>query len=656
MLLVILLAAAWLSPANAAPRRVIIFVWDGMRPDAITEEDTPHLLELKNRGTWFESQHAVYPPLTMANAAAFAASSTSGPLGFYANRAWEARETGMNTPPGARTASGDSVSFRNPVFKEEDLVLRAIARARNGDLLKLSTLFEAAHKKGLRTAVVGKLGPAFLQDFRVPNEGDPDTVGLLLDEKVVLPLSFASELQRAGYHLPRTAPNVYTGRLTLHEGDDDPTGRPKAIMLNDSTTADASATGETPPTAANAWMMNVYLNEVLPRHRPDLSVVWMRNPDTTEHIYGVGSPMFHRALQAQDAMLDSLVLKLEALKMLASTDIIIVSDHGHSNIAGSRDLFPLRQIKDGRVAGVDNDSGYSVSGGIRMAHELTTRAGIPSFDGLGCVYSPVMSGIRADGSQVMPTRYDDGHCGRPGPYTTPSYVVPLPLPKGALVLAPNGGTEYLYQPERDVNVVKRAVRFLQSRDYVAAVFVDRRYRNLPGTLPADTVGLGDSSHGPDIIVSYAWDDAAIRGFRGTEYSTVFPDVERGEHGSFSPFDIHNTMVAVGPSFRAGPDSLPTGNVDVAPTVAVLLDLELPQAQGRVLREALAGGLGAARESYRVEAMELRPPRAAGGLTTQRIDGTVIAPRRFSFVVQLKQLTSPDGRKWRYFDLARPIRE
>jgi arylsulfatase A-like enzyme len=657
-----LLAAAFASPALAAPHRVILFVWDGMRPDAVSAEDTPNLLALAQRGTWFEDNHSTYPTFTMANASTFATGSFPGTLGFYGNRFWAVPETGLKILPSARTTDGKDVDFRQPVYVEDDLVLRAIDKASKGDLLELPTLFAAAQKAGLKTAAIGKSGAAFLQNYRLPNHGDPDKVGLLLDEKTALPLSFAKELQQAGYPLPKTTPAAYAeGEVALRSEEEDPTERGKPAKLKDGATSDATAGGDTPPTAANAWMMKVFLEQVLPRHKPDLSVVWMRNPDTTQHIYGVGSPEFHLALQAQDALLGQLEAKLRELGMAEDTDIIVVSDHGHSNIAGPRDLLPLRQINDGRVSGVDNDWGYSVSGGIRMAHELTTRAGIPAFDGLGCVYSPVMTGIRADGTQLMPTRYDDDGrlCGKPGPYTTPSYVVPETLPKGALVLAPNGGTEYFYQPEHNPDVVKRAVRFLQSREYVAAVFVARRYGDLPGTLPAENVHLENAPRGPDIIVSYAWDaDATIQGFRGTEYSTVFPESpsERGEHGSFSPIDVHNTLLAAGPDFRGGfRDALPSGNVDVAPTIAALLGLKLPQAQGRVLHEALGGALGRNADTYRVTPAELRPAQSATGLQVQRVDGSTLPATSYSFTLQLKQLES-DGKRWTYFDYARPERK
>src|SRR5262245_13057465 len=53
---------------------------------------------------------------------------------------------------------------------------------------------------------------------------------------------------------------------------------------------------------------------------------------------------------------------------------------------------------------------------------------------------------------------------------------------------------------------------------------------------------------------------------------------------------HNLVSVLGPDFRENmQDLLPTGNVDLAPTVASILGLELPQADGRSLLEALRNG-------------------------------------------------------------------
>ena len=642
-------AAAPLGSARAAgAHRIIVFVWDGMRPDAISAQDTPHLLALAQRGVFFSDNHATYPTFTMANASSFATGAFPGPIGFYGNSFWAPGAKGSN-------AKGEPADFQNPIFTEDYAVLRDLDARDDGALLQVPTLLATAQQAGLTTAVIGKSGPAFLQNYKLANDGG--LRGVLLDENTALPLAFAKELQRAGYPLPANSVHTYTpAQLQLAADNGAPTAPGKLVTLKDGVTSDASAAVETTPGPANAWMMQVYLDEVLPKHRPDVSVVWFRNPDTTQHQYGVGSPEFHLALQAQDELLGKLEAKLRALGMADSTDLIVVSDHGHSNVAGPRDLFPLRTINDSRVGGIDNAWGYSVSGSVRLADQLT-RAGFTAFDGQGCIYAPVMSGLRADGAPLLPTRYDDDGslCGKPGPYTTPSYRVPDVLPKGALVIAPNDGTDYFYQPEHDAAVVKRAVRFLQSREYVGAIFVARRYGAIPGTLPAEDVHLGNAARGPDIIISYAWDaNAVIQGFRGTEYGTV--STERGQHGSFSPIDVHNTLLAAGPDFRTRfRDPLPSGNVDLAPTLAALLGLKLPQAQGRVLHEALAGRLAQPVSAYRVTPAQLRPAQPATGLSMQRIDGSPLKATQFDFTVQLKQLQQGEQR-WTYFDQAGPQRQ
>src|SRR5438105_12761480 len=55
--------------------------------------------------------------------------------------------------------------------------------------------------------------------------------------------------------------------------------------------------------------------------------------------------------------------------------------------------------------------------------------------------------------------------------------------------------------------------------------------------------------------------------------------------------MHATLIAAGPDFRSGEtDRLPTGNVDLAPTILAILGVKPPQPMdGRVLVEAMAGG-------------------------------------------------------------------
>ena len=67
------------------------------------------------------------------------------------------------------------------------------------------------------------------------------------------------------------------------------------------------------------------------------------------------------------------------------------------------------------------------------------------------------------------------------------------------------------------------------------------------------------------------------------------------HGSSSPYDIHNTLIAAGPDFREHAVSdVPTANVDIAPTLLHLLHLKVPEKMtGRVIEEALRNGVAPA---------------------------------------------------------------
>src|SRR6476619_1114046 len=74
------LLGAWLLPAlafgetEAAPgeRHVVVLVWDGMRPDFVSERNTPTLWKLAQEGVTFAHHHSVYVSATNVNGAAIA--------------------------------------------------------------------------------------------------------------------------------------------------------------------------------------------------------------------------------------------------------------------------------------------------------------------------------------------------------------------------------------------------------------------------------------------------------------------------------------------------------------------------------------------------------------------------------------------------------
>ena len=172
--------------------------------------------------------------------------------------------------------------------------------------------------------------------------------------------------------------------------------------------------------------------------------------------------------------------------------------------------------------------------------ELLTRDGLKAYDGAGCRDIPILSGIMADGTHLHPAK-DDQHgnvCGRAQKYTSPSYVVPKPIPAGAIVVAANAGSDYLFVPDGNIETVKAAVASLQSRLQFGAIFVSDKYGEIAGTLPMSLIKTESSANGraPDIIVSFSYDEnVAVAGKSGVSYASSVN--RRGDHGSFSPTDI-----------------------------------------------------------------------------------------------------------------------
>ena len=111
------------------------------------------------------------------------------------------------------------------------------------------------------------------------------------------------------------------------------------------------------------------------------------------------------------------------------------------------------------------------------------------------------------------------------------------------------------------------------------------------------------------------------------------------HGSSSPFDIHNTLIAAGPDLKRGARiELPSANVDFAPTFLTLLGLPVPPSmQGRVLREALDGAPSTTNARVRSDEVNVSAPDTGYTLT-----GT------FSTI-------DSESKSYRYFDGTKVVR-
>lgn len=97
---------------GSAARRVIIFVWDGLRADDVTPENMPNYFALARSGAIFADHHSVYPTFTMMNSASIATGTYPAVHGFYGNVVYAPNARGKN-------AKGSDIDFSAPAFIED---------------------------------------------------------------------------------------------------------------------------------------------------------------------------------------------------------------------------------------------------------------------------------------------------------------------------------------------------------------------------------------------------------------------------------------------------------------------------------------------------------------------------------------------------------
>src|SRR5947207_1890031 len=129
------------------------------------------------------------------------------------------------------------------------------------------------------------------------------------------------------------------------------------------------------------------------------------------------------------------------------------------------------------------------------------------------------------------------------------------------------------------------MKISQQSDFAGVIFTKESMQGTFGLAEARI----DDEHAPDVVMAFRWNDSKNQfGVPGMIDADWQRGAGKGTHATLSRFDMHNTLIAAGPDFRRGyTDGLPSGNVDLAPTILRILGITPSQpVDGRILSEAM----------------------------------------------------------------------
>ena len=593
--------------AQGKPRHnVIIFVADGLRRGSVTADDMPTFFSLRQRGVDFRNSHSVFPTFTTANASAIATGHGLGDTGDFSNVIWPG--IWLAKPDAAPDAAG----YVTP-FLENDEVLADMNATYGGNYLGEQTLLSAARKQGYAVASVGKLGPTAIQQNDAVSWSEYG--GLSAGGSIIVDDSTG---QTRGLPLPREIAEALDEKDLSTEAPARTNGFAESNPRSNGFAGDAVTPGtRNANTLQEQWMADVTTHVLLPRFTEEkkafVLLFWSRDPDGTQHNQGdslqqtapgINGATSKLALRNADRCLRQLLDWLHAHPaMEATTDVLVTSDHGFATIT-RRELaadgkatsepsaaleYELRPTEKAEPKGT-LPTGF-------LAIDLAIRQHLHLFD----------TGQRAStGTSVFKELAVGGERSQ-HPEMGSALLAANPVQRldgsdADLIVAANGGSDLIYAPTKDAAVVRRTVTTLGGLDYVGGIFADESFcggesmSECPGALPLRAIGLTGASKLPRPAIAVAFKVFYARpGDLQSALQISDTNLQEGQgmHGGFGREQTWNNMAAAGPDFKAGfVDEAPVGNIDIVPTLAKILGVEMPTVgtlRGRVAAEALKGG-------------------------------------------------------------------
>lgn len=291
------------NPSNTN-RRVLIIGADGMRPDSVDPELMPTYAKLIKQGTLFTQFFADYPPHTRVSMTTLTTGVHSGRHGVVNNH--------MYIP-----------GFQEDGFVQtgNDKHLLAFKHMTGEPIILCPTLGDRLQQQGKRLSVAASSSPgaALLWNINHP-------------EQIVNPSSHYGQPALMALHNKLGEVPVEQGSTKLERAK---------------------------------WATRALIDAHLEDQSNQVMVLWLSEPDASQHDYGLGSPEAKEGLRVVDHCVAEVLQALDRLGLRDEINLLLISDHGHStvNAQGS-----LEQYLDKACRELALTSRFMTTGDFIYAH------------------------------------------------------------------------------------------------------------------------------------------------------------------------------------------------------------------------------------------------------------------------------------------------
>jgi len=256
--------------------RFIIASFDGLRPDLMSPQLTPHLWRMKAAGVTLAKHRTIYPSETRSAFPSLVTGATADRHGMVGNKYLDRAVT----PP-------------RYIDTSDAVLLRQLDVESCGRLFSAPSLGEILAAKGRSLAVLATntAGTTRLFHHKAEDFGHIRLSGHF--REACAPDDVLTEVEKRVGPLPPAPPRTEPDR----RGQD--------------------------------WITSAFLDVVWPKYRPDVTILSYGEPDVTSHFHGTGAETTRSIIAHCDCQFGRVLDWWQAEGKQAGVQIFAISDHGH---------------------------------------------------------------------------------------------------------------------------------------------------------------------------------------------------------------------------------------------------------------------------------------------------------------------------------------